>query len=367
MEQGARGAPMCFQGYMARTGFVCAVAMSTLVVTSIANRLSAEQPHDDKTEGVLPTDVLVAPQVNILHIQDYYPASEVRKNGEGWTLLDMMVDPKGKAFEVTVESSSGNKTIDAAAVKAVEEATNKPGLLNGQPIESSSKLRIVFELSDYQPAASPDFVESYKALGHALEEKDRTTADALMKKLVVRNLYEDAYFGLATYRYARVWGDDRKQLEGLDRAIAEHDGGHKISEIQIVPALQEELRLQIKLRNYSGAVATWDRLRKLEMDPATAAKISAMMDQIARLSSDNTEYDVPGSMPDGLWVFPLYKRNFRVGVTEGHVSDVKLRCGKGFVRFAFDQTRKYTVEPKYGECTIELDGTPGTKINLTQF
>ena len=352
---------------MTRTGTVFTVLLSTLVATTLASPLAAEPPHDDKTEGVLPTDVLVAPQLNIIHAHDHYPPTEIRKNGEGWALLEMMVDPKGKPFEVTVEKSSGNKAIDAAAVQAVEEATYKPGLLNGQPIESSSKLRIVFELSDYQPAASPDFVESYKALAHALEQKDRTAADALMQKLVVRNLYEDAYFGLATYQYARAWGDDPKQLEGLERAIAEHDGGHKISEIQIVPALQEQLRLQIKLRNYSSAVGTWDRLQKLALDPAIAAKISTMMDQIVKLSSDNTEYDVPGSMPYGNWFFPLYKRNFRVGVAAGHVSDVKLRCGNGFVQFAFDQTTQYRVEPKYGKCTIELDGTPGTKINLTQF
>jgi hypothetical protein len=46
---------------------------------------------------------------------------------------------------------------------------------------------------------------------------------------------------------------------------------------------------------------------------------------------------------------------------------VALRCGKGFVRFAFDPQVQYHVDSNYGKCQMELDGDRGTRFTLTQF
>ena len=84
-------------------------------------------------------------------------------------------------------------------------------------------------------------------------------------------------------------------------------------------------------------------------------------------STGQSSYDVAGTMPDGTWKLDLYERKFRISVTEGHISQVKLRCVRGFVRFTFDPTIEYSVENKYGSCRMELDGNLGTRFILTQF
>jgi hypothetical protein len=55
-----------------------------------------------------------------------------------------------------------------------------------------------------------------------------------------------------------------------------------------------------------------------------------------------------------------------VVVSEGHVSEIKLRCDKRFVFYKFDPELKYEVASQYGKCGIELVGEPGTTFNLVQ-
>jgi hypothetical protein len=68
-------------------------------------------------------------------------------------------------------------------------------------------------------------------------------------------------------------------------------------------------------------------------------------------------------MPDG----NCQAQNFRMRVATGHVSEVKLRCARGFVRFAFDPAIEYQIEKRYGNCEMELDGEPGRTFTITQF
>jgi hypothetical protein len=49
------------------------------------------------------------------------------------------------------------------------------------------------------------------------------------------------------------------------------------------------------------------------------------------------------------------------------ISEVKLRCHKGYVSFMFDPQLAYKINSKYGNCSIQLQGTRGTRFQLTQF
>ncbi len=41
-----------------------------------------------------------------------YPRNEVTDGREGWVVLNMMIDPKGKPYEVMVADSSGNPAFE---------------------------------------------------------------------------------------------------------------------------------------------------------------------------------------------------------------------------------------------------------------
>ncbi len=72
-------------------------------------------------------------------------------------------------------------------------------------------------------------------------------------------------------------------------------------------------------------------------------------------------------MPEGTWYIHLFKRHFQAQVSQGHIAEVKLRCEKHYVFFAFDPTLRYEVAGKDGDCSMQLLGDPGTRFKLLQF
>ena len=337
-----------------------------LLATAALGQTLAQIPDGSAPAQQIPTEVLVAPRL-FKPLQIEYPLKEIRQFGEGWVNLGLMVDPTGKPFEVTVTSSSGNKVFEKQAIEAVERAAFTPGLLNGQPIESATEFKVVFVFSEPMTGARAEFVDRYHTLQKAIKAKDRGAADAALKHLEVNNLYEDAFFGLVTYEYALEWGDEAQQLAGLQRAIAHEKGAHYLGKREFQSVQLESLVLDVKLRHYAEAMAAWSSLLRSGIDSATIEKLLPMIHQVDHIRLLDQTYDVPGSMPDGTWQLELFEPNFRISVSQGHLSQVKLRCAKGFVRFAFDPTLEYKVATKYGNCAMELDGDPGTAFILTQF
>lgn len=286
----------------------------------------------------------------------------------GWTLLNLMVDPSGRAFEVAVVRSSGNKALDEWARQAIEEARFSPGTLNGKPIESCLVVKYLFWRGlTPSKGATREFIKAYDTLRGAIRTDDRAAADAAMKKLVVTNMYEDAYLGMATYFYATRWGDEKQQLEGLTRAIAGEAEPNLLPQELFKSALQVAMKLQADLRQYAEALATFKRLQKVGTDAQTVSRLTPAVEQLEKIRSDDSSYAVPGEMPEGSWHLGLFKRHFRAEVTEGSIAQAKLRCQKHYVTFAFDPQLQYQVDSKDGDCSIELLGAAGTRFNLIQF
>jgi TonB family protein len=343
-----------------------------LVLLSIASigQTPAQNPDTSAAAERIPTEVLVEPHVS-KPAPFSYPETELRKNGEGWVTLGLMVDPTGKPFEVTVNASSGNKVFEQVAIEAMERTTFKPALLNGQPVESATEFKYTFVISDESlrpmSVARTDFVYKYRDLQKAIAAKNRPQADAAMKLLQVQNLYEDAFFGLATYAYAREWGDETQQLAGLQRATAHDYKSPYLTAEQSKMVKLESFLLELKLHRYAEVMDLWPTILKSGIEPATIEKLTPLIHQVEQVRVQHQRYSLSGSMPDATWRIGLYEENFRINVSQGHISQIKLRCSKGFVRFTFDPEIEYKVASKHGNCNMELDGDPGTSFTLTQF
>ncbi|MCB1561254.1 MAG: energy transducer TonB [Xanthomonadales bacterium] len=75
-----------------------------------------------------------------------YPRRAREKRLEGDVMLRILVDVTGDPLEVQVESSSGHRVLDVAALKAVRKWKFNPGLSNGQPIQGWVLVPINFSL-----------------------------------------------------------------------------------------------------------------------------------------------------------------------------------------------------------------------------
>jgi hypothetical protein len=287
---------------------------------------------------------------------------ELLRGTGGWVRLGFMVDAKGKPFEIAVVDSTGNKTFERIAAQSLGTSTFTPGSLNGKPIESAFEM--VYRFEGNGGGATTAFRDAYAALRQAITNGDQAAADTAMAHLKITNLYEDAFTGLCSYLYAKKWGDETQQLAGLRRALV----GDYLGPDQMRSALLTRITLELNMKQYSEGVTTWKRLQKLGgIDSGDRAYLQATIDQLEKSRLDGSSYDISGQMQDGSWFLHLFKRHFRAAVSEGSIVEVKLRCQKQHLSFAFDPKMSYEIGDQDGDCSIQLIGAPGTRFKLTQF
>jgi TonB family protein len=291
-------------------------------------------------------------------------AEELQDAGDGWVTLSMMVDAQGKPFEVGVVRSTGNKRFEQLAVRVMERATFEPASLGGKPIPSVYEREYRFRQFGSQGARG-GFIDGFKALQSACTADDRAAANAAMQKMSVTTLYEDAYYGMAQYLYASRWGDVSQQETGLWRAIA---GQTFLSSADRTAILLANFKLQAQKHDYFQALRMGELLKKSSADPDLMAKLEPIIETIEQLRKGPAAYEMSGSIGEnGAWFVHLFKHSFRAESASGLISQVKLRCTRGFYSFPFDAGLQYEVPDQYGECTLSLEGTPGTQLRLTQL
>jgi protein TonB len=79
-----------------------------------------------------------------------YPESARRQGREGRVLLRVLVDERGRTKSVEVRASSGDESLDRAAVDAVQRWRFHPGRSGDKAIESWLRVPIEFRLDDAQ-------------------------------------------------------------------------------------------------------------------------------------------------------------------------------------------------------------------------
>lgn len=77
-----------------------------------------------------------------------YPAAAARVREEGSVVLLVQVDATGKATDVSVETRSGSRDLDRAALQAVRDWTFEPAIQGGKPVASNVRVPIDFNLQD---------------------------------------------------------------------------------------------------------------------------------------------------------------------------------------------------------------------------
>ncbi|MGH9919813.1 MAG: energy transducer TonB [Nitrososphaerales archaeon] len=362
-----------------RFGALSAGALAAMLCAPSWAQTAPEHSPESSTGGKTPVEVFQEPQLKPgkFHIdlvrdsdsglQRNYGNATQPLFPEGWVILDMMVDPHGKPFEVAIVDSSGNKVLDNAVVRGLQGDIFVPGSVNGKPIASSYEYRYFSVPPGALPSGNGEFIQAIKSLTAAIQSRDRSAADAAMQKVKIESPTEDAYFGLATYQYAQVWGDQAEQLKALRRTLVWPDDENVLPKDVFAVALRARLQLELETHEYGEAITTWKRLQKLGADPGMVAKVTPIMQELDRLRLDHREVEVSGQLRGGSWFLQLFKPQFRIEVTDGHISDVKLRCQKRYLSFTFDPSLQYQVSGDSGDCTIQLEGAEGTRFKFVEF
>ena len=115
----------------------------------VAEALPTPKPESTASEASAEESAKVeVPPAPLAKFHPRYPDSCRRRGEEGVVALDVEVDVKGYAAEVTVVESSGFAKLDAAAVAAVQSARFTPALVGGKPVAGSIRIPIAFRLTN---------------------------------------------------------------------------------------------------------------------------------------------------------------------------------------------------------------------------
>src|ERR1700728_492917 len=88
--------------------------LAMLLSTAALGQAAASVPDTSAPGARIQTENLTEPTPR-RRFAPTYPVEEMSRNIEGWVQLSMMVDARGKPFEISVEASSGNKAFEKEA------------------------------------------------------------------------------------------------------------------------------------------------------------------------------------------------------------------------------------------------------------
>ncbi|MET0657590.1 MAG: energy transducer TonB [Steroidobacteraceae bacterium] len=310
-------------------------------------------------------EVFTAPHP-VKTVMPTYPIDEMRRGREGWVYLNFMVGPDGKPYEMTVIESSGNAILERAALETAQAWRYEPAKRGDTAIHASQDLKLVFLMRDATRGAAKGFTAAYRSLQQAVDARDKVRADEELAKLDARNLYEDAYLNIARFTYHSKWGTEADQLADLRRAVAFERKPHYLPKDMFVSVLTQQLLLELKLHQFGSALKTWETLRPLSAKQ-DAESLQRKIDEVEALRKSDLAFSTAGDINKGRsWNGRLLKDQFSIRVTSGNVSEIRLRCEKQYLTFAYDSSLEYRIEGTAGSCTIEVIGTQGTTFELIE-
>ncbi len=175
-----------------------------LATVWLATTLSGEEPTSaDPTLPVSDVEIAIEtyipPKARKLYAPNY-PRRQAARGQEGWVLMNFMVDPKGKPYEIEVADSVGDDYFRKAALRAVETWRFEPAMLNGEAIDAGHRHRITFELTDLGGGARTSFVKHHQRLMNAIVAKDQAAADKSISEITGVTATGD---GGSVYRFDR--------------------------------------------------------------------------------------------------------------------------------------------------------------------
>ena len=295
-----------------------------------------------------------------------YPRKKQKMGEVGWTIVNYMVDPAGNTYDITVRSSSGDKSFDRAAIKAAEKYRYQPATVDGSPVDSSAATRITFDLSGSENAVTKDFRLYMKRFLSSYSEDNKKRADSHLNKMkrvpaVSHYQLEALAFAKALYQYK--WGSKEQALTEFKRTRSYKvlpDSWRRTADLNIY-------RLQFELRKFIDARKTY-----LTLDEAVGVKekedLLRFEEEINRLETSGKPFRVPGEINSyNEWSHSPLRPVFSFTNIEGRLGEVRLHCDAKYVGFGFIEPKEhYQIDPSHGSCSIKVSGTEGTKFDLIE-
>ena len=128
--------------------YIPPVEVKVATVAPAANTISQVTTVRPTREQPVIPHVVVPPVLDAMHncARPVYPSASRRLEESGTVTLRFLIGLDGHAIASKIETSSGFKRLDEAALNALGKCQFKPGTVNGKPEQSWASIRYKWEL-----------------------------------------------------------------------------------------------------------------------------------------------------------------------------------------------------------------------------
>lgn len=304
-----------------------------------------------------------------------YPAQELRRNQQGWVVLNYVVTDDGRVIEPVVEESSGSRAFEEAAMYTVKTWRYEPARLNGEPVQQcKTKVRIAFAIEGAEDKVSRPFYGRYRKIENTLNEGDIEAASTALETAFESEgltLAEMSWLWAMKARITGLQGDKEQQLAALRRATA---GSTKwVSEDLLTGLLTTKTALELETGDFSAAMQSYEELKSISS--ADTSQLDPFIAQIDSLVASNELFFAHariGGNPNcescvSQWQYRPLRRAIEIADVEGELRDLELRCE--WQRFV-DQARPgvtWNIPRNWGECSLVVYGETGATFKLFEI
>ena len=304
-----------------------------------------------------------------------YPVHELRRNQQGWVVLNYVVTDDGRVVEPVVEESSGSRAFEDAAMYTVKSWRYEPARLNGEPVQQcKTKVRIAFALEGAEAKVSRPFYAKYRKMEQVLDEGDIDGAAAALGAAFESeglSLAEMSWLWAFQARLAGLQGDRELQLAALRRATA--GSSQWVTEDLLTGLLTTQAALELESGDFSSAMQSYEALRSI--DSADTSQLDPFIEQIRTLVAGDELFFADaaiGGNPncetcDSQWQYRPLRRAIEIADVEGQLGDLELRCE--WQRFV-DQAREgvtWNIPESWGDCSLVVHGEAGSTFKLFEI
>lgn len=342
----------------------------TTSCTSVSQRLE-EPAATSEEEAILSANAYVPP-VLITPKTPRFPHAPRRLGKEGWVVLDFMVDPKGKPYEIEATRLGGHKSFVEEAVRAVEQFVYEPASLNGRPVHARTTRTIRFSLGDkLYPRVSRDFFHVYQNfLREAFEANSETAIHQSYQQLSAFGIQKTGEMELLNFAkalYASRIKDHFRAMEYLTDALSLENEDSVFQDEERLRHLQSLFWLQFHNKNFGAALDTWQRIEPKLSDSRKRSSYTNLVTQILGYKESERAFAARRSI-NGTKRFAhkLLTNAFTLSNVEGSLTTAKLYCISGFIIYEIELQVRYVVPPNLSDCRLVVTGSPNTTFTISE-
>jgi hypothetical protein len=284
---------------------------------------------------------------------------------EGWAIVRYSVLQDGRTSHVrVVESVPPSLDIDGIA-EAAQGWTFQAATSDGAAIDWHNGESIVaFGATDSTVTEpSPEFLSAYDAIVGMIDTDRFTEALEASSALLNEQATSRIELGLAMAQLAsiNILGDNpHRALRYLRLATDRRVPSLPLQDL--FPALQLKLRVETELGRWREALITYDWIAA-GLDPDAP---NPFIDVANMLQGqwDNAEFlEISAFIGDTPWRYDIGRRYFYVDKVNGAIDSIDVECDTRRLTIDFQADADYQLPEAFGDCTLFVNGTPGTSFS----